>query len=429
MEPVSTPVPSFENEAVQDLFDQHPIWLVRWGTTLLFGLVGLLVVVSFFVRYPDLVQVPFRLTSSNAPKPIVAKTDGRLVRLLVPNNAIVTSGQPLAFLESTADASAISQLYTWLLNLRQNVQQGAPGALLAQLPPSTQFGELQANYASFLQAQATYQNFQANGFYQRQRTVIQQELAELKASAENLRAQQNLYRRDVELAKQKYDLNKELYQQKVIALADLRQEESQRLAKELPLKQAEYALHLNASAQFDKTKELLDIERLSAAQASEFNQALNLLISRVETWQARYVLSAPTAGQLRFGSFLQVGQFIRARQDVFYLSGPTQDEFGEVRLPQQNFGKVRLSQKVLIRFASYPAAEFGVVLGKVTFISAVPNPDGTFLAKIDLPHGLHTTYGRVLEYRTGMTANAEIVTDDSRLLLKIFARLEKILRQ
>ena len=231
------------------------------------------------------------------------------------------------------------------------------------------------------------------------------------------------------LAHQKYEIQQTLYNQKVIALADLRQEESQLLAKQLPLKQAEYAQQLNSSAQFSKNKELLEIERLGATQAGEYRQALNVLISRIEAWQAIYVLSATGTGHIRFGSFLQVGQPIRTGQEVFYLAGPAQEEFGEARLPQQNLGKVKSGQRVLIKFDSYPAAEFGVVNGRVAFVSEVPGGDGTFLAKITLPRGLATSYGKVLEYRPGMTANAEIVTDDSRLLLKLFARLKQAMSQ
>ena len=427
MEPTAEALPSFENEAVQDLFEQQPSWVVRWGTTLLFGLVAALVLFTFFVRYPDLVRVPFRLTSSNAPKPVLAKTDGRLTRLVVADNAPVVQGQPLAYLESTADATEVAQLHAWLLRLRQQPTSAA-GAALAPLP-ATHLGPLQADYAAFLQARAAYQHFQANGFYQQQRVLLQREVGALARSARNLSDQRALYQRDQGLARQKYALQQNLYSQKVISLSDLRQEESQLLAKELPLKQAEYAQQLNTSAQFEKNKELLEIDRLGATQANDFRQALNVLLSRLEAWQATYVLSATGSGRLRFGSFLQVGQPIRTGQEVFYLAGPAQEEFGEAHLPQQNLGKVKPGQRVLIKFDSYPSAEFGVVPGRIAFLSEVPTSDGTYLAKVTLPQGLKTTYGKVLGYRPGMTANAEIVTDDSRLLLKLFARLKQALSQ
>ncbi|GAB2969680.1 HlyD family efflux transporter periplasmic adaptor subunit [Hymenobacter coalescens] len=429
-DPVTDTLPSFDNEAVQDLFEQRPAWLVRWGTTLLCGIVGALLLLGFFVYYPDLVRAPFRLTSSNAPKPVLAKTEGRLVALLVADNAQVRRGQPLAYLESTTDAPEALRLYAWLLSLRQQLEaaDGSLPANVPDLPPlasGTQLGTLQADYAAFLQARAAYHDFQANGFYQRQRGILQQELQELQRSAQNLQEQRGLYQRDLELARKQYALNQDLYRQKVIPQAELRREESQLLAKELPLKQAEYAQQLNTSAQFQKNKELLELARQNAAEGRDFRQALNQLISRIETWQATYVLTATADGQLRFGSFLQEGQPIRLGQEVFYLAGSAQDEYGEVRLPQQNLGKVRVGQRVLIRFDSYPSAEFGVVNGRVSFISDVPHADGTFLAKVTLTEGLRTSYGKELSYRPGMTANAEIITSNSRLLMKLFARLKE----
>jgi hypothetical protein len=101
--------------------------------------------------------------------------------------------------------------------------------------------------------------------------------------------------------------------------------------------------------------------------------------------------------------------------------------YGELQVPQQNFGKIKTRQEVLIKFAGFPYQEFGAVKGYIEYIGAVPTKDGSFLAKVSLHDGLKTTYGHHLAFKTGMTASGEIITEDQRLLEKLFYQLRKVL--
>ena len=46
------------SEAVQEVMGHVPSWIVRWGITVLSLVVLMLVVGSFFFRYPDVVELP-----------------------------------------------------------------------------------------------------------------------------------------------------------------------------------------------------------------------------------------------------------------------------------------------------------------------------------------------------------------------------------
>ncbi|GAB2580140.1 hypothetical protein GCM10027190_32210 [Spirosoma areae] len=97
-----------------------------------------------------------------------------------------------------------------------------------------------------------------------------------------------------------------------------------------------------------------------------------------------------------------------------------------MRVPQQNAGKVQIGQAVLVKFAGYPYQEFGAVRGRITAIADIPLKDGVFLANVQLLSGLKTTYGKQLAYKTGMSATADIITEDNRLLEKLFYQLRKV---
>ncbi|GAB3774376.1 hypothetical protein GCM10028818_17130 [Spirosoma horti] len=123
---------------------------------------------------------------------------------------------------------------------------------------------------------------------------------------------------------------------------------------------------------------------------------------------------------------MQENQSVAVNQEIFYVAPRSTDYYGEVRIPQQNSGKVAVGQSVLIKFAGYPYQEFGAVRGCIARIADVSLKDSVFLAKVLLPTGLQTTYGKQLSYKTGMAASAEIITNDSRLLEKLFYQIRKV---
>lgn len=93
-------------------------------------------------------------------------------------------------------------------------------------------------------------------------------------------------------------------------------------------------------------------------------------------------------------------------------------------LPKHSFGKVKKGEEVLLKFSSYPSQEFGSVSGKLDFISAIPSDSG-YIARIILPYGLRTNYNKEVQYREGLTANAEIITKNMRLIERLYYNLRK----
>jgi len=72
-----------------------------------------------------------------------------------------------------------------------------------------------------------------------------------------------------------------------------------------------------------------------------------------------------------------------------------------------------------LKFAAYPDQEFGSVIGSIEFISHIPTDSG-YMAKIALPKGLITNYNKSIQYRDGLTAQADIITENLRLLERFY---------
>jgi len=100
---------------------------------------------------------------------------------------------------------------------------------------------------------------------------------------------------------------------------------------------------------------------------------------------------------------------------------------GTLTIPQDNAGKIKVGQRVLIKFQSYPFEEYGMVEGVVSSIPQLSTQDNkSFFALVKLPNGLKTNHNRLLTYSYGMTANAEIITEDLRLIERIFYTIRKV---
>jgi multidrug efflux pump subunit AcrA (membrane-fusion protein) len=427
MNPSSDTFIELRSEEVQELLTRVPGWLLRWGITVVFAVLGLLVAGAWVIHYPDLVKASFKLTSVNAPKAVVTRSDGKLVRLFAQEGKTVSSGAVLAYLESTAQHDEVLRLSARLREAWQLARRGNLEALTnLDLENYHRLGELQTPFQTFEQTSIQLRAYLKDGFYSQKRAILEEEQIDLKALSRNLTEQHSLQEKDMALAQEDYEIQRKLAEQKVIAPLDLKREESKNLSRKMPYQQTSSALISNLSAQRAKQKEILELDKQVTEQRDNFLQALNTLQSAVDAWKIRYILTAPESGRIHFPSIIQENQHVTINQELFFIAPASTHYYGELRIPQQNFGKVQAGQEVLIKFAGYPFQEFGAVKGTIASIAEVSLRDSVFLARVALPAGLKTTYGKDLAYRTGMAASAEIITEDRRLIEKLFYQIRKL---
>ncbi len=71
---------------IEDIISKKPPMIVRRGTLLLFFFLLFIGMISWFVKYPDIINTPAKLTSINASKPVITLVNGKLVKLNVAEN-------------------------------------------------------------------------------------------------------------------------------------------------------------------------------------------------------------------------------------------------------------------------------------------------------------------------------------------------------
>ena len=157
------------------------------------------------------------------------------------------------------------------------------------------------------------------------------------------------------------------------------------------------------------------------------NIRLNLdeIESSLINWEQGYLLTAPITGELSYLSELNQNQFVNAGQNLFSVVPQNQNYIGNIEIPTQGFGKVKTKQTVKIRLAHYPYNEYGQVDGKVESISLIAK-ENMYRAKVNLPNGLRSSYKKDLTFKPEMTGTAQIITEDLRLIERVFNSFRKL---
>ena len=417
------------SEAVNEIISNKPSFLVRFGIMFFFLILCLVGVACWFIKYPDIIQASSKLTSINPPKPIIAITIGKLIKLSVRENEAVKSNQILGYIESTAKHSEVLKLSANIDTIQSLLENNKAEQIQNQLSKSSpQLGELQSSFQTFSIAYLTFKNYLSNGFYSHKKNMLATDMANLKKLHNNLAQQKELNEQDLTLSQKTFDANQSLKDDNVISAFDYRNEKSKLINKKLTLPQITNAIISNDASQNEKQKEIAELENTIAQQKSIFQQALNTFKSQVEDWKKKYLLIAPIDGKVAFATFIEENQQLQVNQTICYINPENSQYYAQIVIPQSNFGKVAIGQNVLLKFPSYPFQEYGSVKGKIEFISHIPTDSG-YLAKVVLTDGLNTNYKKQIQYRDGLLAQGEIITKDMRLLQRFYFNIVKQVKQ
>jgi HlyD family secretion protein len=180
---------------------------------------------------------------------------------------------------------------------------------------------------------------------------------------------------------------------------------------------------------------LLDLEQRRSDEGQRglvtLRNAYHALRAAVAAWKQDNLLVAPVDGTVSYFRDLHENQFAAASEPLVAVVPTAAGLVGRVSLTGMGAGKVRPGQRVIIRFESYPYREYGTVEGRVRRVSQLgfqadvrAAPDvTTYQVEVTLPKGLVTSYGRRLEFRQEMRGDADVVTQDMRLIERVFNKV------
>ena len=416
------------SENVQDILTTPPHWMIRWGNTLIFIILLMILMMSYFIKYPEFIPAPIFVTSQNPPEKLESRTNSKIEKIFVKNGQNVSKNEVLMVLQSSGNYKDILKLKNKIDSAGQNQIFSFPVNEISKY----KLGELQSDYNVFSKALEDEKLFSRLQPYEPENLAANQSIIENKNRISILKQQRNLENSKFNLSKKNYDRSQTLFDQGVISKMELENEKIKYLQAEQNLKNINISLSQSEESinNLNKTKSGASInsEKDKINYSSASVQSFEQLRKSLKQWELAYLITSSTNGKISFQQFWGENQFLKSG-DVILSILPNKKTaiVGRMFVPTTNSGKIISGQKVLIKLDNYKYQEFGIVEGKVQNISLTPDKDGNYYVDVILPKGLKTSYNKTLPFDKELKGNAEIVTQDLRLIERFFYQIRKLL--
>ncbi len=420
---------AIRSEEVQEILSYVPNWMIRWGNTLLLVLILMLLFITWFVKYPDVITTEVMITTQIPPEKIYARNHGQLEILFKNDGDSIKQQETIAIIENSANYKDVFLLKSILDTLTVDVNNFS--FPINSIPPLI-LGEINTSYAEF--ENNYYEYFFNDTFnpYKNKSNARRYSLGETKGRYQVLKYQKTLSLKELNIKKKDLNRQKMLFDKGVISAKEYEQKQMEFIQAEKGYKSLETSISqirqeirtYQKDIKVTSKEKTLNDTRLLKKTIQSFYQ----LKRAIKDWEKQYVLQSSISGTVSFLSFWSENQTVKIGDLVFIVIPANNSSYiGKVQAPAINSGKIKMGQKVQIKLQSFPSDEFGEINGVVKSISTIPNENGNYLIDVKLPEELITTYNKTIEFKQEMKGTAEIITEDLRLIERFFYQLKNII--
>jgi len=419
------------SEEVHEILSYVPNWMIRWGNTLFFLLIILLLFITWFIKYPDIIISEAIITTEIPPQKEYAKITGKIDVLFVKDTQDVIDNETLAIIENTANYRDVFYLKSVIDTIK--VQKKYFNFPIDKMPILF-LGNIETSYSLFENNYIHYILNKELDPFSNEEIANKITASELNRRLNNLQSQKSLNERELEFKQKDLKRNLFLFERGVISKEKYENKQLEYLQAEINYKNMTSSIsQLRESiSNSKKTSNATRISRIREEMTLLKNviQSFNQLKISIKDWEMQYVLSSKINGKVSFLDYWSENQTVSQGDLVFTIIPNENSSFiVKLRTPAQNFGKVRVGQAVNIKVQNYPEYEFGVLKGTVNRISKVSSKDGFYTIDVSLPKKLITSYNKEIEFKQEMRGTAEIITEDLRLIQRFFYQFNMIIKR
>jgi multidrug resistance efflux pump len=417
------------SEEVQEILTKVPHWMLRWGNVLFLCLIILLILISWFVKYPDIILSEAMITTQIPPQKEYAKITGKLDAILVEDNDIVSRHQPLAIIENTANFKDVFKLSSLIDKIKVNNK-------FFMFPidslPVLFLGDIASQYAIFENSYIQYQLNKQLKPFSNEALANKYSISELKRRLQSLQSQKEINKIELDFKNKGLKRSKSLFEKGVIAAQEYENKQlefaqAERNSKNFEVSISQIRESISTASKNSKSTEINSIKE-EMILLKNVLQSFNQLKKAIKDWEYQYVLQSNIKGNVSFLNYWNTNQTVNQGDLIFTIIPIENLSFiAKLKAPAQNSGKIKIGQPVHIKLENYPDTEFGVLNGTVAHISLIPNNEGLYLIDVQLPQKLITSYNKEIDFKQEMRGSAEIVTEDLRLIERFFYQFKTLL--
>lgn len=418
-----------ENRELQQILGNPPGWLLHWGITFIFVGVMVFMALGWLVKYPDVIPSRIILTTEEPPIRVYAETFGKLKEFRVNDQEEVDAGAIIAVLDNPANLEDINTLDSFLTNIRNDLSELT--VITKEIPRNLKLGSLQSVYADFSKSYDRHVFFLKKNRAPDKVRNLRAQIRKLQGLGESLERQLSTVQKVISLSKKEMDRNKEL--RKIGGVTETQIEAAEE-AYLLNLRQEENLRNemINNNLQIERTRmQIIEIKESYKDGRSSglltIEEDIQKMQSQVDNWKKTFLIQAPISGKVSLTKFRSTQQYISQNEELLTI---VPKDMGKViakgMLSFVGSGKVTSDMRANIRLDGYPYQEFGSIQCEVKSISLVPQEDG-FMIELIVPQPLQTTYDKTIPFQQEMQGTANIITEDRRILERIFDRILSII--
>ncbi|BFM43147.1 HlyD family efflux transporter periplasmic adaptor subunit [Flavobacterium sp. CFS9] len=414
------------SEEVHDILSDPPKSIQKWGNSILFIFIIILLLISWFIKYPDIITSQIIITTNIPPQKIQAKLSGKIEAILVKDRSEVKLNTPIAVFENSANYKDVFALKN-ILNTINIKKTEFPFEKLKY----SQLGDIESAFTNFQKENTADQLNTELRPYKVEGDAQNYESIQLKERLHLLESQKEI--NESELTIQTNDLNryellfkKGIYSTQEVEKQRLLYLQAQKGYKTLLSTISQLKSSLNELNKNNKTTQINERKEDSNVNRNKI-QAFYQLKNAVKEWELKYLLSSATNGIINFLQLWSRNQPVEAGQILFSIIPKDQNGYiGKLKAPVLNSGKIKPGQKVNIKLLNYPQKEFGIIKGIIIKKSLTPDKEGNILIDVNLPRGLETSYKKNIPFQQEMQGTADIITEDLRLIERLLYQFKSV---
>ena len=410
----------------EEVLTKVPHWMIRWGNSVFFLLIILLLALSWFIKYPDIINSDAIITTEIPPEKEYARASGKIDTIFVNDGQEILKREPLAIIENTANYQDVFFLKSIIDSI--TIQKQAFYFPIEKMPILF-LGDIETSYALFENNYIQYILNKELQPFTNEAIANEVTKSELKRRLKNSQSQRNLNKKELDFKRKDLKRNKHLFEKGVISEKEYENKQLEYLQAERSYKTMASAISQlrEAISNSNKTSKGTEIARISKEMTllKSVIQSFNQLKKTLKDWELRYILTSKMDGKVSFLNYWSENQTVSQGDLVFTIIPKENSSFiAKLKTPAQNLGKVRVGQTVNIKLQNYPDYEFGVLKGTVNTISEISDKKGFYTIDVSLPDKLITSYNKKIVFRQEMRGTADIITEDLRLIERFFYQLK-----
>lgn len=415
------------SEEYQEVLGATPNWILRSGITIILLVIIILLIGSWFFKYPDVLNSRVVILTENPPVQLKAYASGKLTHIFYSENQDVQQDSVVAVIENTANLNDIF-LISIMLDTLSDIRYFPENIDL-------KLGELQQTWSGLVRIISSYRNFIEIDYYEQKNKSLTSQINYYNKYYSGLLNQVKIMDKENSLALVQFERDKSLYNDNVIAKIDFEKSEQTYLQQKRNYESSKTSL-INTQMQINQLKQQIlenNIQKANELKTYEIQieEALQGFKSQLAKWKQSYLIISPIDGRVSFNKVWFENQSVSAGDLIVTIIPKNEMRIiGKADIPSTGVGKVKPGQTVNIKLDNYPYMEFGMLKAKVKNISLVPitTEQGIFYtAEIELNDSILTTnYNKSIPFSQNMTGTAEIITDDLRLLERFLNPLRSI---